>query len=132
MLVLTDPERRSPRYYETFLALESVEESSAAVGEPRSVGLRVLVVHDLKEACRLPVRVQKQQARNGCGLKCWRWPVRSPVDGGDYDTAPCTLQSCVAPSHQGPCPGCLGEERLRSIASAASSSAQHPRGSAGS
>ena len=93
MLVLTDPERRSPRYYETFLALESVEESSAAVGEPRSVGLRVLVVHDLKEACRLPVRVQKQQARNGCGLKCWRWPVRSPVDSSDRDTAdtaPCT------------------------------------------
>ena len=27
-----------------------------------SVWLRVLVVHDLKEASRLPVRVQKQQA----------------------------------------------------------------------
>ena len=27
-----DPERRSPRYHETCLALESVEESSAAVG----------------------------------------------------------------------------------------------------
>ena len=27
-----DPERRSPRYHETYLALESVEESSAAVG----------------------------------------------------------------------------------------------------
>ena len=57
------PERRSPRYHETCLALESVEESSAAVGEPRCVWLRVLVVHDLKEACRLPVRVQKQQAQ---------------------------------------------------------------------
>ena len=57
------PERRSPRYHETCLALESFEESSAAVGEARCVWLRVLVVHDLKEACRLPVRVQKQQAQ---------------------------------------------------------------------
>ena len=58
-----DPERRSPRYQETCLALESVEESSAVVGEPRCVWLRVLVVHDLKEAFRLPVGVQKQQAQ---------------------------------------------------------------------
>ena len=61
-----DPDRHSPRYHETCLALESVEKSSAAVGEPRGVWLRVLVVHahDLKEACcRLPVRVQKQQAQ---------------------------------------------------------------------
>ena len=33
------------------------------VGEPRCVWLRVLVVHDLKEAYRLLVRVQKQQAQ---------------------------------------------------------------------
>ena len=31
------PERRSPRYHETYLALESVEESSAAVSKPREV-----------------------------------------------------------------------------------------------
>ena len=35
------PERRSPRYHETCLALESVEESSAAVSKPRCVWLRV-------------------------------------------------------------------------------------------
>ena len=58
-----DPERRSPRHHEASLALESVGKSSAAVGEPRCVWLRVLVVHDLKEACRLPVRVQKRQAQ---------------------------------------------------------------------
>ena len=57
------PERRRPRYHETCLALESVQESSAAVLEPRCVWLRVLVDHDLKEGCRLPVRVQKQQAQ---------------------------------------------------------------------
>ena len=38
------PERRSPRYHETCLALESVEESSAAVSKPRCVWLRVLVL----------------------------------------------------------------------------------------
>ena len=37
------PERRSPRYNETCLALESVEESGAAVLEPRGVWLRSLV-----------------------------------------------------------------------------------------
>ena len=31
------PERRSPRYHETCLALESVKESSATVLEPRCV-----------------------------------------------------------------------------------------------
>ena len=51
------PERRSPRYHETCLALERVEESSAAVSKPRCVWLRVPVVPNLKEACRLPVRV---------------------------------------------------------------------------
>ena len=51
------PERRSPRYHETCLALESVEESSAGVLEPRSVWLRMPIVKNLKEACRLPVRV---------------------------------------------------------------------------
>ena len=38
------PERRSPRYHETCPALESVEESSAAVNNPRSVWLRVPIV----------------------------------------------------------------------------------------
>ena len=49
------PERRNPRYHET--CLESVKESSAAVSKPRCVWLRVPVVPNLKEACRLPVRV---------------------------------------------------------------------------
>ena len=57
------PERRSPRHLEACLALESVEESSAAVSKPRCVWLRVLVVQNLEEACRLPVCVQKQQAQ---------------------------------------------------------------------
>ena len=35
------PERRSPRYHETCLALESVEESSAAVSKPRGVWVRL-------------------------------------------------------------------------------------------
>ena len=55
-----DPERCSPCDHETCLALEGVEESSAAVSKPRCVWLRVLVVQNLEEACRLPVCVQKQ------------------------------------------------------------------------
>ena len=57
------PERRSPRYHETYLALESVEESSAAVSKPRCVWLRMPVVKNLEEARRLPVRVEEQQAQ---------------------------------------------------------------------
>ena len=57
------PERRSPRYHETCLALESVEESSAAVSKPRGVWLRMPVVKNLEEARRLPVRVEEQQAQ---------------------------------------------------------------------
>lgn len=57
------PERRSPRYHETCLALESVEESSAAVSKPRCVWLRMPVVKNLEEARRLPVRVEEQQAQ---------------------------------------------------------------------
>ena len=55
-----DPERRSPRYHETCLALENDEESSVAVSKPCSVWWRFLVVQNLEEACRLPVCVQKQ------------------------------------------------------------------------
>ena len=51
------PERRSPRYHESCLALESVKESSAAVLKPRCVWLRVPVLKNLEKACRLPVRV---------------------------------------------------------------------------
>ena len=51
------PERRSPRYHESCLALESVEESSAAVLEPRCVWLRVPILKNLEKARRLPVRV---------------------------------------------------------------------------
>ena len=35
------PERRSPRYHETYLALESIKEGSAAGSKPRGVWLRV-------------------------------------------------------------------------------------------
>ena len=34
------PERRSPRYHETYLALESIKEGSAAVSKPRGENLR--------------------------------------------------------------------------------------------
>ena len=44
------PERRSPRYHETCLAVESVKESSAAVSKPRGVWLRMPVVKNLEEA----------------------------------------------------------------------------------
>ena len=57
------PERRSPRYHETCLALESIKEGSAAVSEPRCVWLRVHIVKDLEKARRLPVRVEEQQAQ---------------------------------------------------------------------
>ena len=57
------PERRSPRYHETCLALESVKESSAAVSKPRGVWLRMPIVKNLEEARRLPVRVEEQQAQ---------------------------------------------------------------------
>jgi hypothetical protein len=71
------PERRSPRYHETCLALESVEESSAAVSEPRGVWLRMPIVKNLEEAGRLPVRVEEQQAQQLAVN-----PPRSAGDGG--------------------------------------------------
>ena len=70
------PERRSPRYHETCLVLESVKESSATVLEPRCVWLRVLVFKDLEKARRLPVRVEEQQAQQ-LGVD----PPRSAGDG---------------------------------------------------
>ena len=48
------PERRSPRYHETCLALESIKEGSAAVSKPRGVWLRMPIVKNLEEARRLP------------------------------------------------------------------------------
>ena len=57
------PERRSPRYHETCLALESVKESSAAVMKPRCVWLRMPIFKDIEKARRLPVRVEEQQAQ---------------------------------------------------------------------
>ena len=57
------PERRSPRYHETYLALESIKEGSAAVSKPRGVWLRVHIFKDLEKARRLPVRVEEQQAQ---------------------------------------------------------------------
>ena len=47
------PERRSPRYHGTCLALESVKQGSAAVSEPRCVWLRVHIFKDLEKARRL-------------------------------------------------------------------------------
>ena len=44
------PERRSLRYHETCLALESVEEGSAAVSEPRCVWVRVIYKRSRKSA----------------------------------------------------------------------------------
>ena len=72
---------------------------------------------DLKEACRLPVRVQKQQAQE--------LAVNAAYSAGD-DRQAVQLTAMIPP-----CPGCLqlGEAVLRS---GASSSAQRPRGSAGS
>ena len=64
------PERRSPRYHETCLALESVKESSAAVSKLRCVWLRVPIFKDLEKARRLPVRVGEQlAARNESALR---------------------------------------------------------------
>ena len=60
------PERRSLRYHETRLALESIEEGSAAVSEPRCVWLREHIFKDLEKARRLPVRVQEQHAQPDC------------------------------------------------------------------
>ena len=48
------PERRSPRYHETCLALECVEKSSAAVSKPSCVWLRMPIVRDLKESVSSP------------------------------------------------------------------------------
>ena len=42
------PERRSLRYHETCLALESVEESSAAVNKQSSVWLRMPIAESSK------------------------------------------------------------------------------------
>ena len=42
------PERRSPRYHETCLALESIKEGSAAVSKPRGGWLRVPIVKNLE------------------------------------------------------------------------------------
>ena len=74
------PERRSPRYHETCLALESIKEGSAAVSEPRCVWLRVHIVKDLEKARRLPVRVEEQQAQ-----QLAMNPPRSAGDGRQTD-----------------------------------------------
>ena len=43
-------ERRSPRYHETCLALESVTDSIAAALEPRCVWLRVPILKNFEKA----------------------------------------------------------------------------------
>ncbi|MGB1597628.1 MAG: hypothetical protein ACPIOQ_33035, partial [Promethearchaeia archaeon] len=68
------PERRSPRYHETCLALESVKEGSAAVSEPRCVWLRVHIVKDLEKARRLPVRVE--ELVRAASAQEWSWATR--------------------------------------------------------
>ena len=57
------PERRSPRYHETCLALESIQEGSAAVSEPRCVWVRVHIFKDLEKARRLPVQCAWRNSR---------------------------------------------------------------------
>ena len=67
------PERPSPRYHETCLALESVTESSAAVLEPRCVWLRVPIFKNLEKAVPIerPVLVNlacRLSSRSSSGL----------------------------------------------------------------
>ena len=65
------PERRSPRYHETCLVLESVKKSSATVLEPRCVWLRVLIFKDLEKARRLsPRTTHSAQCALSTSLKC--------------------------------------------------------------
>ena len=54
------PERRSLRYHETYLALESIKEGSAAVSEPRCVWLRVHIFKDLEKARQVARRSHAQ------------------------------------------------------------------------
>ena len=79
-----DPERRSPRYHETCLALESFEESSAAVGEARCVWLRVLVVHDLKESHQDP---DTRTGRRHPSLRSWSTSTRNHTHLGSNTAA---------------------------------------------
>ena len=62
------PERRSPRYHETCLALESVKESSAAVSKPRCVWLRVPIFKDLEKARRLWISPSDDDNERRVGL----------------------------------------------------------------
>ena len=55
------PERRSPRYHETCLALESIKQGSAAVSEPRCVWLRVHIFKDLERERRLLLRAEEKK-----------------------------------------------------------------------
>ena len=79
------PERRSPHYHETCLALESVKEGSAAVSEPRCVWLRVHIFNDLEKARGLPVRVMmmllyslETKARRGFAWRNRIWSSHFP------------------------------------------------------
>ena len=71
------PERRSPRYHETCLALESIKEGSAAVSEPRCVWLRVHILTDLEKARRHPLLLLHIQppARIAMAdrIRCRKW-----------------------------------------------------------
>ena len=105
------PERRSPRYHETYLALESIKEGSAAVSKPRGVWLRVPIFKDLEQARRLPVRVEEQQAQQlamnppggaGDGRQESTPTLRSVVPSGVHaavlsrSTLPSVFQECTA------------------------------------
>ena len=59
------PERRSPRYHETCLALESIKEGSAAVSEPRCVWLRVHIFKDLKRETLVCIRKTAARHKRG-------------------------------------------------------------------
>ena len=65
------PERRSPRYHETCLALESVKESSASVSKPRCVWLRAHRQKSQRSASSPGARVGT--ARGKCRrVRYWR------------------------------------------------------------
>ena len=104
------PERRSPRYHGTVLLLR-VLKTAARRYVNRDVcvtGCACCVVQNVRKRSSPGARVETtgSAARNESARKCWRWPARIPGDGDGPDPAPCTWQSCVPSSREGPCLGC--------------------------
>ena len=111
------PDRRSPRYHETVFLLR-VLKTAARRYVNRDVcvtGCACCVVQNVRKRSSPGARVETTgaAARNESARKCWRWPARILGDGDGPDTAPCTWQSCVPSSREGPCLGCLGEAVIR-------------------